>query len=56
MGNGECPLTKQPLILGYYPIRGKAQVIRILCEYLHICYKDMLLSPEEWEKYKIKEA
>ena len=28
----------------------------MLCEYLHISYKDLLLSPDEWEKYKQKEA
>ena len=48
MGNFECPLSNKPIIIGYYPIRGKAQIIRLLCEYLHINYKDLLLSPDEW--------
>ena len=36
------------LILGYYPLRGKIQICRLLCEYLHINYKDLLFTPKTW--------
>lgn len=40
------------MIIGYYPLRGKAQVCRLLCEYLHIPYKDLLFTPKTWEEFK----
>lgn len=40
------------LILGYYPLRGKMQVCRLLCEYLHLNYKDLLFTPQTWEEFK----
>jgi hypothetical protein len=36
------------LILGYYSLRGKIQICRLLCEYLHISYKDLLFTPKTW--------
>lgn len=42
-----------PLVtIGYYPIRGKAQVPRLICEYLRIPYEDKLYGLTEWEKDK----
>jgi hypothetical protein len=40
------------MIIGYYPFRAKAQIPRLLCEYLHIKYKDLFLNPDDWELYK----
>lgn len=40
------------MIIGYYPFRAKAQIPRLLCEYLHINYKDLFLNPDDWELYK----
>lgn len=33
---------KPEITIGYYPIRGKAQVPRLLCEYLKVPYEDQL--------------
>jgi hypothetical protein len=46
----------QPLTLGYYPFRGKVQICRLLCEYLHVPYVDQLFTPDQWNKYKEGEA
>lgn len=32
--------TAPAITIGYYKLRGKAQVPRLLCEYLKIDYKD----------------
>lgn len=40
------------IILGYYPLRGKIQICRLLCEYLHVGYKDLLFTPQTWEEFK----
>lgn len=38
---GAVPMSSEPVItIGYYKLRGKAQVPRLLCEYLQIDYKD----------------
>jgi hypothetical protein len=42
--------------IGYFPIRAHAQVCRLLCEYLHVPYKDRFLTPETWEEYKKNQA
>ena len=34
--------SEDMITIGYYPIRGKAQVPRLLCEYLQIPYKNQL--------------
>ena len=34
------------LELGYYPVRAKAQVARLLCEVLHIDYEDRFFTPD----------
>ena len=56
MGSFQCGQSKSCVYIGYYQFRGKAQVIRLLCEYLHINYQNIFLSPDEWERYKEKEA
>jgi hypothetical protein len=39
--DGALPAIDSPtIIIGYYKLRGKAQVPRLLCEYLKIDYKD----------------
>jgi hypothetical protein len=40
------------LTIGYFGIRGKAQVCRLLCEYLKLPYQDRYFTPEAWEKYQ----
>lgn len=40
------------MLIGYYPIRGKAQICRLLCEYLRIPYKDLLFTPNTWLEFK----
>lgn len=33
-------------------MRGKAQVCRLLCEYLELPYKDLLFNAKSWEDFK----
>lgn len=40
------------IIIGYYPVRAKAQLCRLLCEYLHVDYIDKHLNPTEWDEFK----
>lgn len=44
------------MVLGYYPIRGKAQVPRLICEFLGISYRDELYELQEWDKFKREQA
>jgi hypothetical protein len=37
-------------------LRGKAQICRLLCEYLHVPYVDRFFTPDQWNKYKEVEA
>ncbi len=39
------------LEIGYFAVRAKAQVSRLLCEYLNLPYKDILFTPKQWEEY-----
>lgn len=48
----EIEIEHAPLIIGYYPFRAKAQVLRLLCEYLHIPYQDRFFTPDEWSQFK----
>lgn len=43
-------MPKTAVTIGYFPIRGKAQVCRLLCEYLGVDYSDRLFTLAEWEK------
>lgn len=43
-------MSKHTTTIGYYPIRGKAQVCRLLCEYLNVDYADQLFSLADWDK------
>ena len=51
-------MSKSPLkadskmILGYYPIRAKGQIPRLLCEYLELPYKDLLFTPPTWDNFR----
>ena len=45
-----------PIVIGYYPFRVKAQVIRLICEYAHLPYYDRFFNPDEWQKFKAIEA
>lgn len=45
-------MPKSHMVIGYYPLRGKAQVCRLLCEYLGVPYEDKLFSLQEWDAYK----
>lgn len=40
------------IVIGYFGIRAKAQVCRLLCEYLGLAYKDRFFTPEEWDNYE----
>lgn len=40
------------IIIGYYSIRGKAQVPRLICEYLGVNYRDELYELVDWDKFK----
>jgi len=44
--------NNQPLTIAYYPFRAKAQVSRLLCEFLHLPYRDRFFNPDEWAKFK----
>jgi glutathione S-transferase len=44
------------MIVGYYPFRAKGQVVRLLCEYLHLNYTDRFFDPDEWSKFKDNEG
>ena len=44
--------SPHPIVLGYYPVRAKAQLCRLLCEYLHVDYIDQHLNPSEWDELK----
>ena len=44
------------ITVAYYPFRAKAQILRILCEYLHLPYQDRFLSPDDWNKIKQTEG
>lgn len=43
-------------MIGYYPFRAKAQVLRLLCEYLELPYRDVFFNPDQWNKFKETEA
>jgi hypothetical protein len=40
------------LELGFYPVRSKAQIARLLCEVLHIDYQDRFFTPDDWSRFK----
>jgi len=39
------------IIIGYYNLRGKAQVPRLLLEYLGVDYEDRIFTLTEWQKF-----
>ena len=45
--------TKTPVTIGYYPFRAKAQVLRLVCEYAHVPYKDHFYDPDQWRQEKL---
>ena len=36
-----------PLTIASFPIRGKSQVLKLVCEYLHCPYTDKIFNPEQ---------
>lgn len=50
------PRATSRIVIGYYNLRGKAQVPRLLLEYLKVDYEDKLFSLVEWQKYTQEEA
>ena len=44
------------MTIGYYPLRGKAQICRLLCEYLHVPYVDRFFTPDQWNRFRETEA
>lgn len=45
-------MNTEPMVMGYYPLRAKCQVSRLLCEYLHLPYRDRFFTPDEWSLFK----
>lgn len=45
-------MESECIIIGYYPFRAKAQIARLLCEYLHLSYRDSFFTPDEWNKFR----
>jgi hypothetical protein len=37
---------ESPVVIAYYPLRARAQIPRLLCEYLHIPYVDRFFTPD----------
>lgn len=37
---------QQCIVIGYFGVRAKAQVCRLLCEYLELPYRDRFFTPE----------
>ena len=37
---------KNCMVIGYFGVRAKAQVCRLLCEYLELPYRDQYFTPE----------
>jgi hypothetical protein len=50
--------SEQPMasgiVIGYYNLRGKAQVPRLLLEYLGVEYEDKLFTLQEWQKFSVE--
>ena len=44
--------TNTDIVIGYYNLKGKAQVCRLICEYLSVPYRDQLFTLTEWDKFK----
>lgn len=44
------------MVIGYFGIRAKAQVCRLLCEHLGLPYRDQFFTPQQWEHYERTEA
>jgi glutathione S-transferase len=44
------------IVVGYYNLRGKAQVPRLLLEYLKVDYEDKIFTLPEWQKYSQEET
>lgn len=40
------------MYLGYYPIRGKCQVCRLLCEFMGMEYQNIFFTPDCWIKFQ----
>jgi hypothetical protein len=40
------------LVIGYYPFRAKAQICRLLCEYLEVPYTNKFFTPDEWNRFR----
>ena len=45
---------KDEIEISYFPIRGKAQVPRLLCEYFNINYSNKFYSPKDYIEEKKK--
>lgn len=54
--SNEPPMDSETLVIGYYPFRAKGQILRLLCEYLHLPYRDHFFNPDEWNKFRDTEA
>lgn len=48
----DCHFQEDKLTLGYFPIRGKAQICRLLCEYLELPYRNLFFTPDTWQIFK----
>lgn len=44
------------VMIGYYPFRAKAQVLRLICEYLGLSYSDWFFNPDQWSRFRDNDA
>lgn len=48
----ESTSSSAQITIGYYNLRGKAQVCRLLAEYFGVSYVDRLFTLAEWDRFK----
>ena len=49
-------MPKSTVTIAYYPLRGRAQVPRLLCEYLGVNYEDKMYTYQEWRAEKLERS
>lgn len=40
--------SSDKILIGYYDLRGKVQVCRLLCEYTELAYRNVFFTPPSW--------
>lgn len=54
--NSRRTMPKPTVTIGYYELRGRAQVPRLLCEFLGVNYQDKIYSYQEWRTEKLEKS